>query len=95
MPTSSSSAALRVGIVLFPNVTQLDVTGPYEIFARLPAAQVYLVAPTLAPVRSEHGLTIAPDVTFDAAPPLDVICVPGGIGVNVAMEDLPLVNLFS
>jgi cyclohexyl-isocyanide hydratase len=92
MPTSSSSAALRAGIVLFPNVTQLDVTGPYEIFARLPAAQVYLVAPTLAPVRSEHGLTIAPDVTFDAAPPLDVICVPGGIGVNVAMEDEALLE---
>ena len=87
MPASSPSAALRVGMVLFPNVTQLDVTGPYEIFARMPATQVYLVAPTLAPVRSEHGLTILPDVTFDTAPALDVICVPGGIGVNRAMED--------
>lgn len=87
MPASSPSTALRVGIVLFPNVTQLDVTGPYEVFARMPSTKVHLVAATSAPVRSEHGLTIAPDVTFDAVPPLDVLCVPGGIGVNVAMED--------
>lgn len=92
MPPSSSSAALSVGIVLFPTATQLDVTGPYEVFARMPATQVYLVAPTLAAVRSEHGLTIAPDVTFDAAPALDVICVPGGVGVNLAMEDETLLR---
>jgi cyclohexyl-isocyanide hydratase len=84
--SSSSSAELSVGIVLFPNVTQLDVTGPYEVFARMPAT-VYLVAATLEPIRSEHGLTIVPGVTFDTVPPLDVICVPGGIGVNRAMED--------
>jgi cyclohexyl-isocyanide hydratase len=92
MSISSSSPALRVGIVLFPSVTQLDVTGPYEIFARMPSTLVYLVAATLAPVRSEHGLTIVPDVTFEAAPALDVLCVPGGVGVNVAMEDETLLR---
>jgi cyclohexyl-isocyanide hydratase len=85
--SSSSSAALSIGIVVFPNVTQLDVTGPYEVFARMPATTVHLMAATLAPIRSEHGLTIVPELTFDTAPPLDVVCVPGGIGVNAAMED--------
>ena len=92
MASSSSSGALRVGMVLFPNVTQLDVTGPYEVFARMPATKVHLVAATLAPIRSEHGLRIVPDVTFDTVPPLDVICVPGGMGVNVAMEDEALLE---
>lgn len=92
MPASSPSTALRVGIVLFPNVTQLDVTGPYEILARMPTTQVHLVAATLAAVRSEHGLSILPDVTFDTVPALDVICVPGGIGVNLAMEDEALLR---
>jgi cyclohexyl-isocyanide hydratase len=92
MLLSSSFAPLSVGIVLFPNVTQLDVTGPYEILARMPTTQVHLVAATLAAVRSEHGLTILPDVTFDTAPALDVICVPGGIGVNLAMEDEALLR---
>ena len=85
MLSASSSGALSVGMVLFPNVTPLDVTGPYEVFARMPNTKVHLVAATLAPIGSEHGLTIVPDATFDTVPPLDVICVPGGIGVDVAM----------
>jgi cyclohexyl-isocyanide hydratase len=92
MSVSSVSPALRVGMVLFPNVTQLDVTGAYEVFARMPSTRVHLVAATSAPIRSEHGLTMVPDVTFDAAPPLDVICVPGGVGVNAAMEDETLLR---
>ena len=92
MASPSSSRGLSIGIVLFPNVTQLDVTGPYEVFARMPATRVHLVAATTAPIRSEHGLTMVPDVTFDTVPPLDVICVPGGIGVNVAMEDEALLE---
>lgn len=86
MASYSSSPVLSIGIVLFPNVTQLDVTGPYEVFARMPATDVHLVAATLAPIRSEHGLAIVPELTFDTVPRLDVICVPGGIGVNAAME---------
>lgn len=74
-------------MVLFPNLTQLDLTGPYEVFARLPGTKVYLVAQTSTPVRSERGLTISPDATFDSVPALDVICVPGGPGVDAAMED--------
>jgi cyclohexyl-isocyanide hydratase len=90
--SSSSSSKSSVGIVLFPNVTQLDVTGPCEVFARLPATTVHLVAAALEPIRSEYGLTILPDLTFDTVPPLDVICVPGGIGVNAAMEDEALLS---
>jgi cyclohexyl-isocyanide hydratase len=52
---------LVIGMVLFPDFTQLDLTGPYEIFARMPATNVHLLAETLGPVRSEHGLTITPD----------------------------------
>jgi cyclohexyl-isocyanide hydratase len=84
---ASDHADLTFGFVLFPNLTQLDLTGPYEVFARLPGAKVCLVASTLAPVRSERGLTICPDVTFESAPALDLLCVPGGPGVDAAMED--------
>jgi len=82
-----SSTPLQVGLVMFPDLTQLDLTGPYEIFARMPRTQVHLVAATVAPVRSERGLTIAPDATFESAPQLDILCVPGGVGVNAMMED--------
>jgi cyclohexyl-isocyanide hydratase len=76
-----------IGLVLFPQLTQLDLTGPYEVFSRIPDTRVHLVAATSAPVASEKGLAIVPDVTFDRAPGFDVVCVPGGIGVNAMMED--------
>ena len=85
-------ATVTVGFVLFPDLTQLDLTGPYEVFARLPGATVHLVAASPDPVRSEKGLTIVPDATFDEVAPLDIICVPGGIGVNRMMEDEPLLR---
>jgi cyclohexyl-isocyanide hydratase len=85
-------AALNVGLVLFPDLTQLDLTGPYEVFVRMPTTTVHLVAASREPVRSEKGLTIIPDATFDDVAPLDVICVPGGVGVNRMMEDEALLR---
>jgi cyclohexyl-isocyanide hydratase len=79
-------------MVLFPNLTQLDLAGPYEVLARMPQTRVHLVAATLAPVCSEHGLTMRPDIAFDQVPPLDILCVPGGVGVNAMMEDLALLE---
>lgn len=84
---SAPAAPFVVGMVLFDGVTQLDLTGPYEVFARMPNTRVHLVAASLAPVRTEWGLTIVPDVTFDDAPQLDLLCVPGGWGVDACLED--------
>jgi cyclohexyl-isocyanide hydratase len=79
----------RIGFVLFPRLTQLDLTGPYEVFGRLPDAQVLLVGPES---RSDTGLRLQSDATFDASPQLDVLCVPGGPGVNGGMEDEALLS---
>ncbi|MEP7346257.1 MAG: DJ-1/PfpI family protein [Gemmatimonadaceae bacterium] len=81
-----------VGMVLFEGVTQLDLTGPYEVFARMPNTQVHLLAATLAPVRTEWGLTITPTTTFDDASALDVLCVPGGWGVNAQLENAAMLQ---
>jgi len=78
---------LRSGMLVFPNLTQLDLTGPYEVLARLPGAQTRLLWKSLDPVRSEHGLTILPDTTFADCPPLDLVLVPGGAGINPLLED--------
>ena len=74
-------------MVLFQGVTQLDLTGPYEVFARMPNTRVHLIAASMAPVRTEWGLTIAPDASFHDAPPLDILCVPGGWGVDACLDD--------
>ncbi len=89
---SPSIPSLHIGMVLFPNLTQLDLTGPYEVFTRLPGTSVQLIAATPAPVRSQHGLTITPDATFARVPPLDILCVPGGPGVDPLMEDETLLG---
>jgi cyclohexyl-isocyanide hydratase len=78
---------LTVGMLLFPGMTQLDLTGPYEVFCRTPDTLVSLVAATSAPVRTEWGLTITPDRTFADADVYDILCVPGGWGVNEQLEN--------
>ena len=85
-----AATPLSVGMVLFDGLTQLDLTGPYEVLARMPGTQVHLVAASRGPVRTEWGLMLTPDAAFDDAPPLDVLCVPGGWGVNARLDDAAL-----
>jgi len=81
------TTSLRFGLLLFPRLTQLDMTGPFEVFSRVPGASVHLIWKTREPVASDTGLTILPDTDFATCPALDVICVPGGPGVAALMED--------
>ncbi len=78
---------LQIGLLLFPDVTQLDLTGPWEVFARTPGVECHLIWKDLQPVRSDRGLSILPTTTFADCPPLDVICVPGGPGQIALMSD--------
>jgi cyclohexyl-isocyanide hydratase len=80
-------AVRRIGMLLFPRMTQLDLTGPYEVLARLPNTTVELVARSLAPVTTDRGLQIVPTTTYADCPPLDVVMVPGGPGQQDLMED--------
>jgi cyclohexyl-isocyanide hydratase len=77
----------HIGILLFPGVQQLDLTGPYEVFASLPDTKVHLIWKDCAPITSATGLVLSPTTTFGECPTLDVICVPGGGGVNALLED--------
>jgi cyclohexyl-isocyanide hydratase len=79
-------------MLLFPRMTQLDLTGPFEVFTRLPDAQVLLLSKTLEPVEADSGLRLLPYATLRDCPQLDVICVPGGPGVNALMEDAEVLD---
>lgn len=78
---------LRFGLLLFPRLTQLDMTGPFEVLSRIPGGEVHLVWKTREAVRSDTGLAMLPGMTFAECPQLHVICVPGGPGVAALMED--------
>ncbi len=81
------SDQLNIGYLLFPNLTQLDLTGPYEVLKNLAGAKQHLIWKQAGPVRSDSGLSILADTTFDTCPPLDVICIPGGPGQIDIMDD--------
>ncbi|MEO1084909.1 MAG: DJ-1/PfpI family protein [Acidobacteriota bacterium] len=83
---------LDIGLLVFPKLTQLDMTGPYEVFHRMPGARVHLIAATLDAQISEHGLPIQPTTTYAACPPLDALVVPGGFGVNALLNDVETIE---
>lgn len=78
---------IRVGILVFPQVQQLDFTGPFEVFASAAETEVRLVWKRVEPIPTATGLVLAADTAFADCPQLDVLCVPGGVGVNPLMED--------
>src|SRR5512143_2790906 len=67
-----------IGFVIFPDLTQLDFTGPLQVLSRLPQSMTHIVAKSAATVPSDCGLGLVPTHTFASCPPLDLICIPGG-----------------
>lgn len=78
---------VHIGFPVFPDLTQLDFTGPWEVLTRLPHTQCHVLSHDLSPVKSKSGLSFLPTLAFAAAPPLDILCVPGGPGTLHAMTD--------
>jgi len=81
-------ASFTVGFVLFPDLTQLDLTGPLQVLARLPQSRTVVAAKSESPVPSDCGLSLLPTHSFANCPAFDLICVPGGVkGVIGAIGD--------
>ncbi len=78
---------LRIAFLLFPNVTQLDLTGPVQVLSRLGNATLDLVWKTMEPVSTDAGFSILPTATLADTPRADILCVPGGFGVNDVIAD--------
>ena len=78
---------MHCNIVILPDMTQLDMTGPFEVLSRVPGWTVDLVAATMDPVRSDRGLQFLPTATRETATGSDIIVVPGGSGITAAMLD--------
>ncbi len=83
---------LIVGMLLFPGMTQLDLTGPFEVLARIPGCRVEIVAKQAGPIVTDKGLVITADRDFASAPQYDLIAVPGGPGTDDAILDAETVS---
>lgn len=86
---------IDVGILFFPGMTQLDVTGPFEVLARLPNVRVHLLWKRIEPITSDVGLTLMPTRTLADCPPLDVLCVGGGPGQVALMDDAEVMEFIA
>ena len=78
---------LQIGSLLFENLDQIDLTGPFEVLSRIPNSTYRIYGKTARPVRDIRGLRLTADAVLADAPPLDVLHVPGGFGQEVLMED--------
>ncbi|MGV3724132.1 MAG: DJ-1/PfpI family protein [Actinomycetota bacterium] len=78
---------LRIGGLLYPQVDQIDFTGPFEVLARLPNSTFHALGTERSPVRDVKGLLLTPELTLREAPQLDVLLVPGGWGQQQLMAD--------
>ncbi|WP_029555002.1 DJ-1/PfpI family protein [Xanthobacter sp. 91] len=86
------SSSLKFGLLVFPRITQLDMTGPLQVFSSLPGAEVHLVWKRIEAVQSDTVLSILPTTAFADCPQFDVICVPGGYGTDDLMGDDEVLN---
>jgi transcriptional regulator GlxA family with amidase domain len=87
----------RVAVVIFEGFTVLDVYGPVQAFSACrtaapdgrhrPFFEVFAVAQAPGPVRSGDGLTTHADHALAAAPPFDILLVPGGFGTRREVDN--------
>lgn len=82
----------RIGFLLYPDLTQLDMTGPAQVLSRMPDAETLFVWKSKEPVMSDCGLALVPTHSLADCPPLDMICVPGGYGCTAVMEDAEILD---
>lgn len=83
----SELSPISVAFLLFPNVTQLDLTGPAQMLSRLGNVTLNLVWKDKMPVPTDAGFPLLPTATFDDITSADILCVPGGFGTLDVMQD--------
>lgn len=86
---------LQIGAIVFPDMDQIDLTGPFSVLARLPNSSIQLLWKTPTVVRDQLGLNIVPDASLSEAIPMDVLLVPGGPGQEQLMEDETVLNFIT
>lgn len=82
-----------IGLVFYPGMTALDIIGPQQVWSALPGIELHRIGKTLDPVKTDDGMIVLPDTTFENCPPLDVICIGGGRAQHL-LEDDPVLLAF-
>ncbi|HAK72385.1 MAG TPA: DJ-1/PfpI family protein, partial [Sporomusaceae bacterium] len=88
---------ITIGVLLFPDVEELDFAGPFEVLSYVnkvipTSVEVKIIAETLEPVRCFNGLRVLPDKTVEECPQLDILVIPGGQGRKSAAQNTVLLD---
>jgi cyclohexyl-isocyanide hydratase len=78
---------LQIGSLIFDRLDQIDLTGPFEVFSRIPNSTYRIYGKSTAPLRDLRGLHMMADATLAEAPQLDLLHIPGGFGQEAIMDD--------
>lgn len=81
------TADFPVVFALYPRVTQLDFTGPYEVFTRLPGARTILASVAGGTIEADGGMTFSGVGKLEDIDSCALLCVPGGLGTVQALDD--------
>jgi len=85
------AAKLKVGGLLFPRFELLDIFGPLELFGLLPdRVDIVMIGHQTGAVPSAQGPSAMVEQSLAEVGPVDVLLVPGGVGVRDLMEDSDL-----
>jgi transcriptional regulator GlxA family with amidase domain len=90
---SSDGAVRRIGILLFPDVEELDAIGPWEVLSFWTRTcpedgwEVFCFSADGGPVACAKGLTVQAHHSMADLPALDVLLHPGGRGTRPQLKD--------
>ncbi|MCY7290944.1 MAG: DJ-1/PfpI family protein, partial [Ferruginibacter sp.] len=83
---------MKIGILLFENMTALDAVGPYEVLARIANAQIYFIGVEKKVYKDFYGLKLLADYSIDEIEALDILLIPGGYGIDILFTNSTLIN---
>jgi cyclohexyl-isocyanide hydratase len=90
-----SAPPTKIGLVFYPGMTAQDVVGPQAVFAVMDNVEIHRIWKTRDPIQSDDGMTVIPDTTFAECPPLDVVCIGGGIHQGAIEDDPELLDFLA
>ena len=85
---------IKAGFFIFDEMQLLDFAAPFDEFCSIPEIEVSLIGETLKPITTTSGLSFQPDHDISTLLPLDVLCIPGGNGVNRFLNNEPVLEFF-
>lgn len=87
--TALRDKPLRIGMLIFPRLDQIDFTGPFSVLARMPNVKIHAIGTRKTPMADHLGLILTPEFGIADAPEIDLLVVTGGPGQEALMEDAP------